>query len=54
LSPKLSPGFHNAVEDIQPLKSFVVYGGDDRFLVSPGVEMISLPRLLDEILERSK
>ncbi len=27
-------------------------GGDDRFLVNPGVEMISLPRLLDELLEQ--
>ena len=52
LSPKLSPGFYNAVEDIQPRKSFVVYGGDDRFLVNPGVEMISLPKLLDELLEQ--
>jgi len=52
LSPKLSPGFYNAVEDIQPHKSFVVYGGDDRFLVNPGVEMISLPKLLDELLEQ--
>ena len=52
LSPKLSPGFYNAVEDIQPHKSFVVYGGDDRFLVNPGVEMISLPGLLEELLEQ--
>ena len=36
LSPKLSLGFYNAVEDLQPVRSFVVYGGDDRFSVSQG------------------
>jgi predicted AAA+ superfamily ATPase len=51
LSPKLSTGFYNAVEDLQPVRSFVVYGGDDRFSVSPGVEMIALPLLLKELLQ---
>ena len=54
LSPKLSPGFYNAVEDLKPAKTFVVYGGDDRFKVNTGVEMISLPLLLDEFLGKGE
>ena len=54
LSPKISRGFFNAVDDIQPDKSFVVYGGDDRFRVNPGVEMISLANLLNELLRQQQ
>jgi predicted AAA+ superfamily ATPase len=50
LSPDLSPGFYNSIEDLQPAKSFVIYGGDDRFQIDPGVEMISLPLLMETLL----
>lgn len=49
LSPDLSRGFYSALEDVKPGKSFVVYGGDDRFRLKPGVEAISL-RLLQRLL----
>lgn len=51
LSPDLSPGFYNSIEDLQPAKSFVVYRGDDRFRINPGVEMISLPLLMETLLK---
>ena len=53
LSPTLSPGFYNAVDDLQPEKSFVIYGGDDRFKLNPGVEMIALDHLLREVARDS-
>lgn len=31
LTPKLQKGFHHALEDIQPDRSFVVYSGEDRY-----------------------
>jgi hypothetical protein len=43
-------GFHNAREDLQPTRSFVVYAGDQRYSVSHGVEAIGL-REMASILE---
>ena len=51
LSPSISPGFYNAIEDLEPTKSFVVYGGEDRFKVRAGVEMVSLSILQAELLK---
>lgn len=42
MTPKLERGFHNAREDLKPAKSFVVYGGEDRFAVAEGIEAVSL------------
>lgn len=50
LSPNVSAGFYNAVEDLSPDQTFVVYGGNDRFKIKPEIEMISLKLLLDELL----
>jgi predicted AAA+ superfamily ATPase len=50
ISPNITPGFHNALEDLKPDKSFIVYGGDDRFKVAANSEMISLPLLQAELL----
>lgn len=50
LSPTLSPGFFSALEDIKPEKSFVVYGGDERYRLKPGVEAISLLDLQQKLL----
>ncbi len=52
LSPNITPGFYNALEDLKPDKSFVVYGGDDRFKVGENSEMISLPLLQAELHEK--
>ena len=50
ISPNITPGFYNALEDLKPDKSFIVYGGDDRFKVAANSEMISLPLLQAELL----
>lgn len=51
LSPSLAPGFFLALEDVKPAKSFVVYGGDDRFKLKPHVEAIGLRLLQTTLLE---
>jgi len=51
LSPSVSTGFYNAVEDLSPDKTLIVYGGDDRFNVKSNVEMISLSLMLEELVE---
>jgi hypothetical protein len=50
-SPELSRGFYSALEDVKPKKSFVVYGGDDRFKLNQGIEAISLRQLQQELGE---
>ncbi|OIO72006.1 MAG: ATPase [Zetaproteobacteria bacterium CG_4_9_14_3_um_filter_49_83] len=49
LAPTLSRGFHSACEDVNPDAAFVVYPGSERFLLSSGVECISLNDSLAEI-----
>lgn len=53
LTPKLAKGFHNALEDIQPDKSFVVYSGNDRYPLTEETEVIGLPKLA-RVLEAQK
>lgn len=45
LSTKVSRGFHTAREDIQPDKTFVVYGGNERYPMSEDVDAIGLREL---------
>ena len=51
LSPTLSQGFYSAINDVKPDKTFVIFGGDDRFRLKPEIEAISLPRLQQELLD---
>ena len=53
LSAKPKKGFYNAVEDIQPDKTFVVYAGDERYPVSEGVEAISVTEMTQLLLDKS-
>jgi hypothetical protein len=46
----LSPGFYSALEDLKPDKTFVVYGGDERYRLKPEVEAIPLLDLQRELL----
>lgn len=52
-APKLSRGFHSACDDLKPDKAFFVYGGHERFALSPDVEAIALPDLM-QALARSR
>lgn len=49
-SPKFERGFRNALEDIQPDRAFIVYGGNDRYPKGEKVEVIGLEALLQEII----
>ncbi|MFK5921034.1 MAG: ATP-binding protein [Verrucomicrobiota bacterium] len=51
LSVKLEKGFHNALEDINPDRSFVVYAGSDRFPVTQETDAISLAELAQVLKE---
>jgi len=50
LSPTLGPGFYSAVADLKPSRTFVVHGGDERYLLKPEVEAIPLRGLQRELL----
>jgi len=45
VAPKISKGFHNALNDIQPDKAFIVYAGDERYAKGKGIEAIGLTGL---------
>ncbi len=51
LTAKPARGFYHAREDLQPTRSFVVYAGQDRYPIAEGVEAISLPSLMQELLQ---
>jgi predicted AAA+ superfamily ATPase len=46
LTPKITKGFYHALEDIKPDKSFVVYGGNDRYPLSEKTDVIGLYEIL--------
>lgn len=51
-SPSLSKGFHIACDDIKPERKYVVYAGKDSFPMGHGVMAISLPSLMQELLQQ--
>lgn len=51
-APSLSKGFYTGCEDIKADKRFVVYSGTDRFSMGEGVTAISLPGMMQELLEQ--
>jgi predicted AAA+ superfamily ATPase len=51
-SPALSKGFHTACEDVKPQRKFVVYSGNESFSIGNEVLAISLPGLMQEILNK--
>ena len=48
LAPKLERGFHSALADLEPERSFVVYPGSDRYRLGPSTEAIGLAELCEE------
>ncbi len=48
-APTIEKGFYVALDDIQPKKAFVVYGGKDRYPKSSNLEIISLSELIQEL-----
>ncbi len=49
LAPKLDKSFRNAIDDLKPLKTFIVYPGTDRFPMNSNIEVISLDEITREI-----
>lgn len=52
LSPKLTKGFHSALSDTKPDRTFVVYGGDEHFKIEDDIEMIGLRELQTLLLDQ--
>lgn len=46
-----SKGFHNAREDLNPARSFIVHSGHDRFPVTKGVEVTDLANLAGRLAD---
>lgn len=46
-APKVSRGLHNALQDIQPDRTFVVHSGKDRYPLSKNVEAIGLTEIVE-------
>ncbi|MDE0530659.1 MAG: ATP-binding protein [Albidovulum sp.] len=44
-APKPEKGFHFAREDVGPVRSFVVYSGDEKYPIGDGIEVIGLGEL---------
>lgn len=49
LTAKTGKGFATAIEDIEPTKSFVVYGGKERYPKAAGIEAISIHEMAQEL-----
>ncbi len=41
-TPKLTRGFHTALQDLDIKRAYVVYSGTERYIMQHGVEAISL------------
>lgn len=50
--PWQKAAFFSAVDDIDPDKAFVVYGGAGRYRLKPGIEAISLTAIEVALLAR--
>lgn len=49
LSPKLSRGNYSAIEDIQPLRTFVVIPAETGYPLKDGIDAVSLSELIDKL-----
>jgi uncharacterized protein len=49
LAPKLERGFHSALRDLEPERSFVVYPGNERYRLGPSTEAVRLVDLCAEL-----
>jgi hypothetical protein len=51
LAPRPGKGFYNAIRDIRPEKSFVVYAGQERYPLTENIEAIGLTDMAREIAD---
>jgi predicted AAA+ superfamily ATPase len=52
LSPSISTGLRNAIDDLKPYKTFIVYPGDDCYKLNEQIEVISLQKIMVYLLEQ--
>ncbi len=52
--PKLEKGFQIALDDVEPDKAFIVYGGDERYPKGQGIEVIGLHEMASELATLSQ
>jgi predicted AAA+ superfamily ATPase len=52
-APKVEKGFRTAIEDVRPSRTFVVYGGRERYPKGDGVEAIGLKAMAEELTEHT-
>jgi predicted AAA+ superfamily ATPase len=53
-TPRLTKGFHLACQDIGPDNKYVVYSGNETFKTKDGVIVVSLPQMLETLIESTK
>ena len=49
LAPKTDKGFHIALDDLKPERTFVVHAGMERYPKAPGIEAIGLRELARDV-----
>ena len=47
LTPSISKGFYNALQDLKPKKAYIVYPGKDKYYLNSQVEVVPLHYLLN-------
>ncbi|TGQ47011.1 ATP-binding protein [Mesorhizobium sp. M00.F.Ca.ET.216.01.1.1] len=54
LTPAVSKGFHVAIQDLSPRRSFIVYSGIDRYPISEDVEAIGIREMASMLADLSR
>ena len=52
LAPKVERGFHSAIADLSPKRSFVVYSGTERYSLGQKIDAIGLADLAAELAKQ--
>ena len=53
-SPRVDKGFRHAIGDLNPIRTFIVYSGKDRYPKGDGVEVVGLRDLAEELSKLSE
>ena len=49
-APKLTRGFHAACQDVKPAAKWVVYTGNERYMMRDNINVVPLPVLMEELV----
>lgn len=53
LNPKISKGMHQSITDLRPSKSFIIYGGNERYALTKDIDAIGLVELAELVQKES-